>query len=446
MTAPIFRQALDEWVDPMLVHAALVRGYIDTAWLDAGPDATEGFSYLAPVTRLAPGTERETLASISVVNPHYGEISSTPRFTLGWIGWIGYEFGAAALGVPTSPSRYPDIALGRVDALFEFDHAAHTVSIVGLSMSHVLELVEMLTTHGAADEGDSTVNEESPQGAREVVGTSPQVLWRHSPKEYESMVEQCRDHIRNGDAYQLCLTNEVLIPGDFSVLEVYRRLRKNNPSHHGALLRFGSVSLLSSSPEIFVRMDGHGTVRTLPIKGTRPRGVTPELDDIARDELLASSKERAENLMIVDLMRNDLSRIAVPGTVVAEDLLRLETLPHVHQLVSTVSARLRDDTDALNVVEALFPAGSMTGAPKIAAMRILNQLELGTRGIYSGCFGWFGQDGAAELAMVIRSVVIDEDGASLGTGGGITIDSDPVAEREEAELKARAGLTALGVL
>jgi anthranilate/para-aminobenzoate synthase component I len=183
----------------------------------------------------------------------------------------------------------------------------------------------------------------------------------------------------------------------------------------------------------------------MPIKGTRARGKTPQEDAALAAELLASDKEQAENLMIVDLMRNDLSRVGVLGTVAAEKLLEVHTLPHVHQLVSTVSAQLELGLTAIDAVEATFPAGSMTGAPKIAAMHILRELEQGARGVYSGAFGWFGLDGACELAMVIRSIVIDSSGASIGTGGGITIDSDPLAELEEMKLKAQPALRALGL-
>jgi anthranilate synthase component 1 len=182
----------------------------------------------------------------------------------------------------------------------------------------------------------------------------------------------------------------------------------------------------------------------MPIKGTRARGITPEADAALVAELLESSKEQAENLMIVDLMRNDLSRVGVLGTVAAENLLEVHTLPHVHQLVSTVTTQLQPTLSAIDALAATFPAGSMTGAPKVAAMRILASLEKGPRGIYSGAFGWIGFDGACELAMVIRSIVIDADGASIGTGGGITIDSDPQAELDEMKLKAAPALRALG--
>jgi anthranilate synthase component 1 len=226
-------------------------------------------------------------------------------------------------------------------------------------------------------------------------------------------------------------------------LAVYRRLRRSNPSHHGAFLCLDGTALLSSSPEIFLTVTADGSATTKPIKGTRPRGANAEEDRMLRDELAQNVKERAENVMIVDLMRNDLGRVAQEGTTRVDSLLTVESYANVHQLVSTVSVQLKPDCTALDAVEACFPAGSMTGAPKISAMRILSGLEGGERGIYAGAFGYFGDDGAAQLAMVIRSLVIDHTGVSLGSGGGITIDSDPAAELAEMHLKAAPLLRAL---
>jgi len=185
-------------------------------------------------------------------------------------------------------------------------------------------------------------------------------------------------------------------------------------------------------------------VETTPMKGTRPRSADPATDRALRAELLASEKERAENLMIVDLMRNDLGRIAELGSVSVPSLLEVEEYAHVHQLVSTVRARIAPPATALDVVRAAFPAGSMTGAPKHSAMSILHELEQGPRGVYSGAFGRLGLDGSADLAMVIRSIVLTPTGASIGTGGGITALSDPDEEIEETRVKARALLAVLG--
>jgi anthranilate/para-aminobenzoate synthase component I len=269
--------------------------------------------------------------------------------------------------------------------------------------------------------------------------------WRHQPTDYAALIETCQAAIHDGDAYQLCLTNEIRVAGRWHPVDTYLVLRAGSPSHHGGMLRFGDVALLSASPEQFLHVRRDRRVSTKPIKGTRSRSSEPGEDDRLKSELAHSDKERAENLMIVDLMRNDLGRIAQLGTVVVSTLLAVESYSHVHQLVSTIEARLSPGITAIDAIESCFPAGSMTGVPKQSAMTILNSLEFGPRGIYSGVFGYIGRDGAADLAIVIRSIVLDSDGASIGTGGGITALSDVAEEVEETQIKAAALLASLGV-
>ncbi|MGA7147423.1 MAG: anthranilate synthase component I family protein, partial [Microbacterium sp.] len=266
---------------------------------------------------------------------------------------------------------------------------------------------------------------------------------RHSAGEYAALIERCRDAIRDGDAYQLCLTTRFSIDAPVDPVDAYRRLRAATPAHHGGLVRTGDVALASASPERFLEVD-HGVVRTRPIKGTRARGADAATDAALAEELRTNEKERAENVMIVDLMRNDLSRVCVAGSVGVDALLQVESYPAVHQLVSTVSGALTPGATVGDVLDAAFPAGSMTGAPKLSAMTILHELESGPRGVFSGCFGWVGADGALDLAMVIRSVVVHPGGAYVGAGGGITWRSDAAAEVAEVGIKARGPLAAVG--
>lgn len=433
MQTGVVRRQLPNWVDPQTVHAMLSKQHPNVVWLDAGPHAHEGFSYLAPVDELLFNDEAvSAVTSTSLTAQSDSVDSGTGPFALGWVGWFGYEFGARMERVPTSPSRYPDVCFARVRGMYAFDHSQHLFFVVGesgeLADALVAQVMDLLTI-------------DVPDISSVVQG----VRWRHSEPEYERFVQSCQQFIHDGDAFQLCLTNEITVEGTFDAASVYRRLRADNPSHHGALIQIAGVNLLSSSPEVFLRISADGTVATMPIKGTRRRGETSNSDRAMVAQLRDSDKERAENLMIVDLMRNDLSRVCVTGTVVTQNLLEVQTLPHVHQLVSTVSGTMRADTTLMDVLRATFPAGSMTGAPKISAMTILHDLEGGPRGIYSGAFGWVGIDGTSELAMVIRSIVIDESGASIGTGGGITSDSVPSFELDETRLKAAAALRALGV-
>lgn len=268
-------------------------------------------------------------------------------------------------------------------------------------------------------------------------------ILRHEPAAYISMIEAAQRHIAAGDIYQICLTNQISIETSADPLLVFLRLRESNPAPYSAFIRIGSTTLVSSSPEQFLQVSSDGQISTKPIKGTRPRGDTPERDQAIALELRADLKERAENLMIVDLMRNDIGRVSEVGSVKVPKLFDIETYATVHQLVSTVTGRLAAGQTAWSAVEAAFPGGSMTGAPKIRAMEIISDFEMGPRGVYSGCVGYLCGDGSSEFAMVIRSITFDSGTATIGVGGGITIDSDPIAELEETKLKAKALLAAL---
>ena len=268
---------------------------------------------------------------------------------------------------------------------------------------------------------------------------------RHSDEEYLALIESCKSSIAKGDAYQLCLTNQISIDTANDPFAVYLNLRNISPAPYSAYIKLGDKAIVSSSPEQFLRVS-NGLVSTKPIKGTRPRGKTQEEDLQLAKELRTNEKERAENLMIVDLMRNDLALVSEPDDVVVEKLFDVESYASVHQLVSTVVAKLKPGLDVFDAIKAAFPAGSMTGAPKKSAMEILSGLEKGPRGIYSGALGFIGSNGSAELGMTIRTIVFEKGKATIGIGGGITIDSVASEELAETKLKAKALLSALGVL
>jgi para-aminobenzoate synthetase len=224
----------------------------------------------------------------------------------------------------------------------------------------------------------------------------------------------------------------------------YRHLRALSPAPYGAYLRLGELAVLSSSPERFLRITADGSVESKPIKGTRPRGLTSLEDAELRRDLATSEKDRAENLMIVDLVRNDLSRVAVVGSVHVPAIFDVESYATVHQLVSTVRARLRPEVSPVRCVQAAFPGGSMTGAPKIRTMEIIDSLEAGPRGVYSGALGYFSLSGDVDLSIVIRTLIVRPGEASFGVGGAIIDPSDPDAEFEETVVKAAAMLRVLG--
>jgi para-aminobenzoate synthetase component 1 len=269
--------------------------------------------------------------------------------------------------------------------------------------------------------------------------------WRDQPDAYRGLIEKAQGAIKDGEVYQICLTTSVHVDSEITDVELHALLRELSPTHHQALMRLGDYSLVSASPETFLTLDANGVLRTRPIKGTRPRGESDELDRALIAELVESAKEQAENLMIVDLMRNDLQKVCDTGSVSVTGLFEVETYSSVHQLVSTVEGTLREGADGVDALAACFPAGSMTGAPKHRAVTLLAEWESGPRGVYSGCFGWWRLDGSMEWAMTIRSALFSENGIDIGVGGGITWSSDVDQEIKEVGHKAKRLLEALGI-
>lgn len=255
--------------------------------------------------------------------------------------------------------------------------------------------------------------------------------------DYLSKIATAQEHISAGDVYQLCLTTRLRGEYTGDSLSYFLRLRKSHPAPYAAFIRIEGVTFASISPERLIEVHG-SRVLSSPIKGTARRSADPVEDTELLERLAADPKERAENLMIVDLIRNDLSVACRPESVLVESLLAVKSFSTVHQLVSEVSAQLRDDKTGFDALAALFPGGSMTGAPKSSAMQIINQLESSPRGAYSGGIGWIGKDGSMDLGMVIRTAVFTANEVSIGIGGGITADSIPEAEHEEIRLKAHA--------
>ncbi len=261
-----------------------------------------------------------------------------------------------------------------------------------------------------------------------------------TPPDYRRAFEEVQRQLRLGNSYEVNLTYREVVAAAIDPVDAYLRLRELNPAPYAGYLQHGGTALLSSSPERYATIDRHRWVETKPIKGTTARGATPDEDAEAAHRLATDPKFRAENLMIVDLLRNDLSMVCDPGTVTVPALMEVESYPSVHQLVSTVRGRLREGVGTVEALRALFPAGSMTGAPKLRTMEIIEAVESGPRGVYAGAFGWISADGRADLGVVIRSLVAEAAGSSyrftLGTGGGITVRSDVAEEYDETRWKA----------
>ncbi|MCI0783843.1 MAG: aminodeoxychorismate synthase component I [Chloroflexi bacterium] len=256
---------------------------------------------------------------------------------------------------------------------------------------------------------------------------------------YEAAVTRALDYIAAGDIYQVNLSQRFKVPLSGDTFDAYLCLRQDNPAPFAAFLRLPEADILSASPERFLRLDPLSRrIETRPIKGTRPRGRTPSEDAALAAELLASEKDRAENIMIVDLERNDLGRVAEVGSVRVTELAALETFPGVFHLTSQIVASLREDRDAVDLLLATFPGGSITGAPKIRAMEIIDELEPTARGVYTGAIGYFGFDGSLDLNIAIRTAVVRDGVAHFQAGGGIVADSVPALEYEETLHKASA--------
>ncbi|HWI30396.1 MAG TPA: anthranilate synthase component I family protein [Microbacterium sp.] len=433
MSADLVAVAVDGWIDPERLFAARESQLPHAFWLDAGRDARTGWSYLGE------GEAEPDAAAVRSVRCDArpsGEWPAGP-FRGGWVGWLGYERGAAPAGAPiASPDEGIPLEVWlRAERFAAFDHARSQVWAVAPEGSSKAWAAELAARIAAAPETPAW-----PAPASAMASS------RHDPETYASLITRCRDAIREGDAYQLCLTTRFTVPASDATGDpaaVYAHLRASSPAHHGGYVRAGDVALLSASPEQFLTV-ADGIARTRPIKGTRPRGADAAADAALAAELRASPKEQAENVMIVDLMRNDLSRVSEPGSIRVDGLLEVESYAAVHQLVSTVSGRLRAGSTLDDLLAACFPAGSMTGAPKLSAMTILHTLEGAARGIFAGCFGYVGHDGAADLAMIIRSIITHPGGAYVGAGGGITWGSEAAAEVAEVGIKARAPLAALG--
>lgn len=401
----------------------------DTAfWLDGG---TAEPSYVGTGTPVP--LTRPTLPSLRRA---FARAREPARAMLGLIGWLSYDLGRETVGVDVGRAEGLDTSFMEVEEALEIEPDGTTRLLMRRTTPR-----DKIEERVRAWEDLLTSAEENPP-AHLHDGAAGDVTWQDSDEEYAEKIRACQAHIRAGDAYQLCLTTRITLHARVDPARVYRRLRQTNGTSRSGIIRIGDVWLLSASPEQFLTVSD-GTVSTSPIKGTRRRGENSAEDDRLRHELLHSVKERAENTMIVDLMRNDLNRICNPGTVNVSRFLEVDSHSQVHQLVSTIEGELRTGTDAFDAIVTCFPAGSMTGAPKMRAMQLLEEIECGPRGLYAGAFGFLRFDGAADFSMTIRTIVCSEENIVIGTGGGITALSMPAEEIDEIHLKARALLSAI---
>lgn len=363
-------------------------------------------------------------------------------FSCGYIGYFGYELKADCGAEASHDSDIPDACWLFADRMIAVDHERDRTYVLALSLLDEdpadAESWLQTTAHRLATLTEQTGNRPASQGAEPAQGK-----FDRNQAAYLADIRTCQELLRAGESYEICLTTTARAPVTGPELDYYLRLRSANPAPYAAYLDFGNVTIACASPERFLSIDQHGTVEAKPIKGTMRRGSTAAHDALLSEQLAADPKARAENLMIVDLLRNDLGRVCEVGSVLVPSLMAVESYATVHQLVSTVSGRLRPDVEPIDCVTACFPAGSMTGTPKLRTMRIIDALERAPRGVYSGALGYFGLRGAVDLNVVIRTAVSAAGQWRIGAGGAIVLASDPDQEYDEMRLKAAAALAAL---
>jgi len=364
--------------------------------------------------------------------------------TGGYVGYLGYELKAASGSPNKHRADTPDAVWLRADRFIAIDHLEHTTYVVAVAEPAAADEAQAWTEKTSTTLLGLAGPDDAEEDAHGVAGSVDVARWLVRPREqYLADIAECQRQLHVGESYEICLTNNLRMAAPDDDLEFYQRLRALNPAPYSALLRIGELTVFCSSPERFIRVDAGRSVETKPIKGTTPRSADREIDETMRLSLLSDDKTRAENLMIVDLLRNDLGRVCEIGSVVVSKLMATESYATVHQLVSTIRGQLRAGVTALECVRACFPGGSMTGAPKLRTMEIIDSLESEARGVYSGALGYFGFTGTADLNIVIRTAVRWRDELSVGAGGAIVLDSDPLAEYDEMLLKAIAPLQAL---
>ena len=456
---------LDRLVDPETAFVELYGESKNAFWLDSSrPGEGARFSYIGDdAGRLGKAVYHRVGEGEPIFDRLARELTgSSPagpelpfEFRCGLVGWFGYELKAECGGDAAHRSPLPDAALIFAARAIAFDHTERCTYLLALTEPGCEAEAERWLD---ATEARLAVLPDAPtgrfptymEGNRPVGGefaAEPRLV--RSRERYLEEIEECGRLLAGGETYEVCLTNAVqaeLGAGETDPpdpLELYRTLRRLNPAPFSAFLRFGDVAVLSSSPERFLRIDRDGRVEAKPIKGTSRRGETPAEDARLAERLRSDEKSRAENLMIADLLRNDLGSVCEVGTVHVPSLMEVESYETVHQLVTTVRGRLREGLGPLDAVRACFPPGSMTGAPKRRTMEIIDRLEGGARGPYSGAIGWLGPGGACDLSVAIRSIVLDGERARIGAGGAIVALSDPEEEYEEMLLKAAASVCAL---
>lgn len=458
-TWKVFSRKLHEYPSTEATFCSLFGDAAPAFWLDSAETSPGRFSFMGSASGpsgmwLSYFTEGNRMEVHSAGNEKV-EVHNTPLldylqselqrrrcsspelpfdFNGGFVGYFGYELKTECGGRQAHQSPQADACLMFADRMIAFDHKENTVYLVYSGLRD-----ESRQADAWFDEMECRFE----SGFHQPAGAAPAAVDmefhpEQTHEQYLDSVRQCLEFIRDGESYEICLTNRLNAKTPVCPLNYYRGLRRSNPAPNSAFLRFPDVSVACSSPERFLKIDPQGCVESRPIKGTLKRTANAVEDRQLREQLRTNIKTRSENLMIVDLLRNDLGRVCEVGSVHVPQMMEVETYTNLHQLVSTVRGRLRQDMTALDCLHSAFPGGSMTGAPKIRTMELIDQLEPSARGIYSGAIGFLGLNGSADLNIVIRTAVFSGGSVSIGVGGAVVALSNPESEFEESILKGRA--------
>ena len=462
-------EKLGTWLDPEDCFLASYATEDDAFWLDSSlvVAGLSRFSFMGKASVRRPSRlrydaqdRRITLTGNDGSNTHHsttlfdflqgeldtnhGDASLPFDFVGGWVGCVGYEV-KADLGEPVKHhATTPDGLFIFVDEFLAFDHASREIYVVCIGSANDNEPAQhRVSAKVKALREMDLLGAGADAGLDKGLDCSREVFYGLSKAAYMEKVEACKECIRDGESYEICQTMNATMQTDCDPLALHLRLRRSSPAPYAGYFRVGDVAVVCASPERFLKIDRSGIVESKPIKGTAARHSAPDIDRLERDRLRHSAKNQAENLMIVDLLRHDLSWVCEPGSVHVPALMDIESYQTVHQMVSTIRGQLRADAGVVDCLRHAFPGGSMTGAPKARTMDLLNDLEGEARGIYSGTFGYFSINGCADLNIVIRTAVFSEGRVHVGMGGAVTLLSDAEEEYAEAILKGDVVLNAL---
>lgn len=480
---PVYKEIMGDMLTPVssYLHLAAYSRYAFLLESVEGEEKIARFSFLSvnpeliikikdkkvEVIKVQNGKKKTTKAALKgnpldyirrLMKPYkFVQLKGLPRFCGGLVGYLSYDTVRFFEKIPLKTKddlKLPDAVLALAKELLIFDHTRHALKV--LCCVDVPEKCTLAQKKKAYERGVSRIeslieelkkplkSEKNKNGLKAVKSVELKPKSNLTQAAYQKIVEKAKEHIRAGDIIQVVLSQRFEVPLKTEAFNFYRALRSLNPSPYMYYLKSDDIQIAGSSPELLVRSED-GVVETRPIAGTRPRGKTAEEDAALAKDLLSDPKEIAEHIMLVDLGRNDLGRVCRKGSVEVSEFMKVEKYSHVMHIVSNVKGRLSEDKDPFDVLQAAFPAGTVSGAPKIRAMEIIEDLEKTRRGPYAGCIGYFSFSGNLDSCITIRTIVVNKKKAFIQAGAGIVADSVPVTEYQETVNKAKAQVTALAL-